>query len=168
MNGIRSAAALALLTAACSAAVAAPAPLDAAAGQSAKPQAGTALAALFKESDEATLRRSPLEALLRGDLRYATQFGDYVTPAYFAAEREAAIRDFEQLRAIDRAALDPTQQIAYDVFRWQAEQSLKNNSPEILALTAVRPIDHKTGLQTFFPDVSSGRGAAPFKTVADY
>jgi uncharacterized protein (DUF885 family) len=123
---------------------------------------------LFKESDEATLRRSPLEALLRGDLRYATQFGDYVTPAYFAAEREAAIRDFEQLRAIDRAALDPTQQIAYDVFRWQAEQSLKNNSPEILALTAVRPIDHKTGLQTFFPDVSSGRGAAPFKTVADY
>ena len=40
------------------------------------------LHALFKESDEASLRRNPIEALYRGDLRYAAQFGDYVTPAY--------------------------------------------------------------------------------------
>ncbi len=130
--------------------------------------AGERLAALFKESDEATLRRNPIEALLRGDLRYAREFGDYVTPAYFEAERQAAASDLERLRAIDRNALGPTQQIAYDVFRWQAEQSLKSYSPEILSLTSVRPIDHKTGYQTFFADISSGRGAAPFKTVADY
>ena len=128
----------------------------------------TRLAALFKESDEARMRRNPLEALLRGDLRYATEFGDYVTPSYFTTERAAAERDLVALHAIDRAKLSPSDQIAYDVFRWQTEQEIESLSPEILALTAVRPIDHKTGLQTFFPDISSGRGGAPFNTVADY
>ena len=31
---------------------------------------------LFKASDEANLRRNPLNALSRGDLRYADRFGD--------------------------------------------------------------------------------------------
>ena len=110
----------------------APAPAPAPAPAAAQADAGERLEALFKESDEANLRRNPIEALLRGDLRYATEFGDYVTPAYFEAERAAAARDLEQLRAINRSALNPTQQIAYDVFRWQAEQSLKSNSPDIL------------------------------------
>jgi uncharacterized protein (DUF885 family) len=126
------------------------------------------LAALFKESDEAALRRNPIEALYRGDLRYAGQFGDYVTPAYFAAERAAAQSELARLGRIDRSKLNATDQLAYDVFKSQTERSLKSLSPEIIALSAVRPIDHKTGLQTFFPDLSSGRGAAPFKTVADY
>jgi uncharacterized protein (DUF885 family) len=38
----------------------------------------------------------------------------------------------------------------------------------MLALTAVRPIDHFFGFHTFYPDLASGQGAAPFKTVADY
>ena len=141
---------------------AAPAALAAQSGESAR------LAAFFKQSDEDSLRRNPLSALLRGDLRYATQFGDYVTLAYFAAEKQAAERELRALRSIDRAALSPQDQIAYDVFKWQTERALKGLSPEMLALTAVRPIDHKTGLQTFFPDLSAGRGGAPFKTVADY
>ncbi len=123
---------------------------------------------MFKQSDEATLRRNPLSALLRGDLRFAREFGDYVTPAYFAAEKQAAERELAALRAIDRAKLPAQDQIAYDVFRWQTEQALKGLTADMLALTAVRPIDHKTGLQTFFPDLSAGRGGAPFKTVADY
>ncbi len=126
------------------------------------------LAALFKESDEASLRRNPIEALYRGDLRYAAQFGDYVTPAYFAAERAAAESELARLKQIDRSKLDATDQLAYDVFKSQTERTLKSLSPEIMALSVVRPIDHKTGMQTFFPDLSSGRGAAPFKTAADY
>jgi uncharacterized protein (DUF885 family) len=126
------------------------------------------LAALFKESDEALLRRNPIEALVRGDLRYAPQFGDYVTPAYFAAERAATQSELARLNQIDRSKLNATDQLAYDVFKSQTERALKGLSPEIMALSVVRPIDHKTGMQTFFPDISSGRGAAPFKTAADY
>ena len=38
----------------------------------------------------------------------------------------------------------------------------------LLALTAVRPIDHFFGFHVFYPTFASGQGAAPFKTVADY
>jgi uncharacterized protein (DUF885 family) len=130
--------------------------------------AGEKLRALFKASDEDNLRRNPILALFRGDLRYADQLGDGITEAYFNAERAAAENELRQLGAIDRAALSPTDRIAYDVFRRTNEVQLRSLSPEILPLTAVRPIDHFSGFHTFYPDLASGQGAAPFKSVADY
>ena len=41
------------------------------------------LAALFAADDEASLKRNPLNALFRGDMRYADRFGDMITDAYF-------------------------------------------------------------------------------------
>ena len=38
----------------------------------------------------------------------------------------------------------------------------------MLALTAVRPMNHFFGFHTFYPTFASGKGAAPFKTLADY
>ncbi|MFO1240330.1 MAG: DUF885 domain-containing protein [Sphingomonadaceae bacterium] len=123
---------------------------------------------LFTDSDEATLKRNPINALFRGDLRYADRLGDYITDAYYAAERKAAEQDLKRLTAINRAALNPTDQIAYDVFKWQTETNLRGLQPDMLALVAVRPIDHFFGFHTFYPDFASGQGAAPFKTVLDY
>ncbi len=130
--------------------------------------AGARLQALFRESDEASLKRNPLNALFRGDMRYSDQLGDYVSEAYFEAERAAADRDLAALRAIDRAALNPTDQLAYDIFGWQTQLGLKSLQPDLLALTKVRPIDHFSGFHTFYPDLASGQSAAPFKTVKDY
>ena len=48
------------------------------------------LKALFAASDEASLRRNPIQALFRGDLRYADRLGDYLSDAYFAGEKAAA------------------------------------------------------------------------------
>ena len=92
--------------------------------------AATALHALFKQSDEDNLRRNPLNALFRGDMRYADQLGDMISDAYFDAERAAGERDLAALRRIDRAALSPTDQLAYDVFRWQTELGLRALWPE--------------------------------------
>ena len=133
-----------------------------------QPQSKAALHALFKESDEGSLRRNPLNALFRGDMRYADRLGDYITDAYYDAERAVARAELARLEAIDRESLSATDRIAYDVFRWQTESTLKGLSPEILPLTAVRPIDHFNGFQTFYPDIASGESAAPFKTVQDY
>nr|WP_295370731.1 DUF885 domain-containing protein [uncultured Sphingosinicella sp.] len=130
--------------------------------------AAAQLRALFKESDEANLRRNPLSALFRGDMRYAGELGDNVTDAYYAAERTAAEEDLRRLAAIDRNALSATDRIAYDVFKRDNELNLRGLQPQMLALTAVRPIDHFFGFHTFYPDVASGQGAAPFKTVEDY
>jgi len=144
------------------------APAAAAAAPRPDPAAAAELKALFAQSDEANLQRNPLSALFRGDLRYADRFGEFGTDEYYAAERAAAESDLERLARIDRAALSPQDQVAYDVFRWQRTIDLRALQPELLALTAVRPIDHFFGIHTFFPDISSGQGAAPFKTLADY
>jgi hypothetical protein len=47
-----------------------------------KGEADASIQRLFEESDEAYLKRNPLEALLRGDLRYADTFWTYLTEAY--------------------------------------------------------------------------------------
>ncbi|MGC1470126.1 MAG: DUF885 domain-containing protein [Sphingorhabdus sp.] len=134
------------------------------------PQADEAskLAALFAEDDEATLKRNPLNALFRGDMRYADQLGDYISDAYFDAEREAAETNLAKVESIDRAKLDPTSQIAYDVYKQNQLDALKGLSKEIMDLTVVRPVNHFAGFHTFYPTFASGQGAAPFKTVTDY
>ncbi|KRB82520.1 hypothetical protein ASE00_10715 [Sphingomonas sp. Root710] len=127
-----------------------------------------ALIKIFHDSDEASLRRNPLNAIYRGDLRYADRLGDYVTDAYYAEERAAGEADLAALKKIDRNKLSATNQIAYNVFKWQTQLALKGLSPELLAITAVQPVDHFSGFHNSYPGFASGEGAAPFKTVADY
>lgn len=129
---------------------------------------GARLRQLFVDSDEATLRRNPIQALFRGDPRYADQFGDYISDAYFAAEKAAAEADLAALGRIDRSRLSPEDQLSYDIFRYQTEIALKGFAPAILKAQIERPIDHFNGFQTFMPDIASGEGAAPFGTVQDY
>jgi uncharacterized protein (DUF885 family) len=145
-------------------AAAAPAAVPAAAAQS----EGEKLAALFRESDEANLKRNPVSALFRGDMRYADRLGDFISDEYFAAERAAGEADLAALARIDRGRLSPTDRIAYDVFKWQTEEGLKNLTPEMMSLNVVRPVNHFSGFHTFYPVLASGRSAAPFKTVEDY
>jgi uncharacterized protein (DUF885 family) len=126
------------------------------------------LFALFAQDDEENLKRNPLNALFRGDMRYADRLGDYISDAYFEGERKAAEANLERLKTIDRAKLDATGQIAYDVFKQGQLDTLKGLSKEIMDLTVVRPVNHFAGFHTFYPTFASGQGAAPFKTVADY
>ena len=154
--------------------LAATAPLPAFA-QAAEPTTATAaqsehdkLFALFAASDEAALKRNPIGALFRGDMRYADRLGDYLTPEYNDAERAAAQGELAQLAQIDRAKLSATDQIAYDVFKYDRSETLKGLTEEILALTEVRPINHFFGFHTFYPTLASGKTGIPFGTVADY
>jgi uncharacterized protein (DUF885 family) len=174
MKSILLAGAASMLLAACAATSAEPQPALPPANDPPAPPPAAAMSAserlqaLFKESDEDNLRRNPLNALVRGDSRYADRLGDGISDAYYAGEREAVSRDLRALEAIDRASLSETDRLAYDVFRRRAQMQLRTLTPQMLALTAVRPIDHFFGFHTFYPDIASGQGAAPFKTVADY
>jgi uncharacterized protein (DUF885 family) len=159
-------AAFLLSTGAASAAQAGQAPAPAAA--SAQETPSQRLQRLFRESDEASLRRNPLQGMFRGDYRYAAHLGDVGSDAYYAAEKAAAEQDLAALAAIDRGALNATDRIAYDVFEYQRRDDLRDLQPDMLALTAVRPLNHFTGFHTFYPVFASGRGAAPFRNVEDY
>jgi uncharacterized protein (DUF885 family) len=137
--------------------------------QSPVPSEHDRLFAIFADSDEANLKRNPLEALARGDRRYADRIGDPFSDAHFAAEQAAATSELTALHGINRAKLDPTDQIAYDSFEWQLQDRLKlYNAPDLLLSIKVRPIDHFFGIHLLYPDIASGKGAAPFVTLADY
>ncbi|HYI40152.1 MAG TPA: DUF885 domain-containing protein [Allosphingosinicella sp.] len=150
------------------AASSAPEPIASSPAEAPQATASQALAALFRDSDEASLRRNPLQATARGDLRYADRLGDFFSDEYYQSERSAARADLAALAAIDRDGLSADERVAYDVFEWQRGMDLKGLEGELFAATAVRPVDHFNGFHTFFAELSSGQGIAPYKTVEDY
>src|SRR6476469_935431 len=89
---------------------AAQAPVTAPAVPTAQQSAHDRLFELFKESDEASLKRNPIQALFRGDLRYADRLGDFFSDAHYQGEKAAAERDLTALQSIPRGALNPTDQ----------------------------------------------------------
>ena len=123
---------------------------------------------LFKDSDEASLKLNPISGIYRGDMRYADRFGDGITDVYYDAARAAAVHDLDALHAIDRASLDATDQLAYDVFEFSTKDGIEGLSPTLLRLTTPRPLNHFFGLQAYYPTFASGKGAAPFTSVVDY
>ena len=127
-----------------------------------------ALKRIFADSDEAALALSPLGAMIRGDMRYADQFGDYITPGYYARMKANTEDEMRRLEAIDRAALSRDDRIAYDVFRYQGRQLLDFYDRGIVAIQAQLPIDHFSGEHVFYHDICSGKSVAPFDTVQDY
>src|SRR5512144_1165974 len=103
---------------------------------------------LFKESDEASLKRNPIQAMFRGDLRYADRLGDLFSDAHFQGEKAAAEQDLAALHAIPRDQLNATDQIAYDVFEDQTEENLKGFAPDLLAINEALPMNHFFGIHT--------------------
>jgi uncharacterized protein (DUF885 family) len=123
---------------------------------------------LFADTDEASLHRNPMAALYRGDMRFADQLGDPYSDAHDAGEKAADEDALRRLAAIPRRALTPTDQIAYDVFKRSTGLDLEGYRPDVLKFAHAMPITHFYGLHLDYADLSSGQGAAPFKSVKDY
>lgn len=126
------------------------------------------LFALFADSDARSLELNPLGRLFRGDDSNAGRLGDFLTDSSFYAGKRDTQLNLALLAQIDRSKLDPTDQLAYDVFKYTQEDALKGQTDTIRALTEVRPVNHFFGFHTFYPNFASGKGAAPFKTLANY
>ena len=126
------------------------------------------LFALFAAADQRDIELNPIMAIFRGDMRYADRMGDFLTDSHALAGKTATLLKLSELRQVDRSKLSDTDKLAYDVFKYNEERSLKMSTDEIEALTEVRPVNHFSGFHTFYPTFASGKGAAPFKTVEDY
>jgi uncharacterized protein (DUF885 family) len=129
---------------------------------------GERLERLLADSDEAYLARNPIDALFRGDYRFAAQHGNWLTDAYVEAERSAAVDELKRLAAIDRDKLDATIRLACDCFRWQREITLRSLAPDLAPFRLCLEPDHFDGWHLFFPELSSGRSVAPYASVKDY
>jgi uncharacterized protein (DUF885 family) len=149
------AAGAALLTAAC-------------ANTRASDNADQLLAEALAASDEASLRLNPQNAVARGDLRFARQFGDFVSDSYFRALEQNARADNARLRNIRRDHLSDDAKVAYDVFAYQTETTLASFANGAQRIVQDIPIDPYTGFHLSFPQWSSGNDVAPFRTLEDY
>jgi uncharacterized protein (DUF885 family) len=126
------------------------------------------LFALFDDADARELALNPLNRLFRGEDENADRLGDFLTDSAFLATRTDVKLNLALLAQIDRAKLNETDQLAYDVFEYTQSRALDGLTDEMRALTEVRPLNHFFGLHTFYPQFASGTGVAPFKTLANY
>ncbi|ANK13159.1 DUF885 domain-containing protein [Erythrobacter neustonensis] len=158
----------ALLLAAAAPALAQSAPAEAVAATSASESSHDRLFALFADADARALALDPLSRLYRGDDEGADRLGDFLTDSNFIAARTDTKLNLALLAQIDRDSLDATDQLAYDVFRYTQERALAGTTDAVRALTEVRPLNHFFGFHNSYPNFASGKGAAPFKTLANY
>ena len=125
---------------------------------------GAALHALFDEHFERDLELNPLRATFIGDNRFNDRLALFYSAEYRAAE-EAMDREFlGRLLEIDREQLGYQDQLSYDIFRLDREESLEGNQYP----THLQPLNQFRSMMNFFVQLGSGASAHPFKTVKDY
>jgi uncharacterized protein (DUF885 family) len=126
--------------------------------------AGTALHALFDEHFERNLELNPLSATFIGDNRYNDRMANSNSPEYRAAAEALDEEFLQRLLEIDRAQLGYQDQLSYDIFRINREESLEGNQFPF----HLQPINQFYSITNFFVQLGSGASAHPFKTVKDY
>jgi uncharacterized protein (DUF885 family) len=126
--------------------------------------AGAALHALFDEHFERDLEMNPLSATFIGDYRYNDRMANSNSPEYRAAAQAMDEEFLQRLLEIDRSQLGYQDQLSYDIFRINREQSLEGNQFPF----HLQPINQFYSITNFFVQLGSGASAHPFKTVKDY
>jgi uncharacterized protein (DUF885 family) len=137
---------------------------DRAATEQAQADPSATLNALFDEYFERNLEMNPISATFIGDYRFNDRLANTNSPEYRAAKTAMDEEFLQRLLAVDREQLDYQDQLSYDLFRINREQSLEGNQfPSYL-----QPINQFYSLTSFFVQLGSGSSAHPFKTVKDY
>ena len=126
--------------------------------------ASAALSALFDEHFERNLELNPVNATFIGDNRFNDRMANFVSADYLAAS-EALDQEFlQRLLEIDRDQLDYQEQLSYDIFRINREQSLEGSQFPFELI----PVNQFWSITNFFAQLGSGASAHPFTTVKDY
>jgi uncharacterized protein (DUF885 family) len=123
-----------------------------------------ALHALFDEHFERELEMNPLQATFIGDYRYNDRLANSFSPEYRAAAQAMDEEFLARLLEIDRDQLGYQDQLSYDIFRINREQSLEGNQFPFHLI----PVNQFFLYTNFFVQLGSGSSAHPFKTVKDY
>lgn len=126
--------------------------------------AGVALHALFGEHFERDLELNPLSATFIGDNRYNDRMANSNSPEYIAAATAMDEEFLARLLEIDRDKLAYQDQLSFDLFKINREQSLEGNQFPF----ELQPINQFYSVTNFFVQLGSGTSAHPFKTVKDY
>jgi uncharacterized protein (DUF885 family) len=123
---------------------------------------GARLNAFFAAEWERGLREHPEGASFQGDLRFNDRWSDNSLKAIADGEAEdrAALKT---LQGFDRAALSPADQLNYDTYLWELQESIaRQKFREYL-----QPVSHQGGVQTL-DGVSEALNFAAAKDYRDW
>jgi uncharacterized protein (DUF885 family) len=137
---------------------------DIAASDDAAVDAGVALRTMFDEHFERELEMNPLNATFIGDYRYNDRMANSNSPEYIAAAKAMDEEFLSRLLTINRDDLNYQDQLSYDLFKIDREQSLEGYQFPF----ELQPINQFYSMTNFFVQLGSGTSAHPFKTVKDY
>ena len=122
------------------------------------------LHALFDEFFERGLELNPMRATSIGDYRFNDKFANSIGPQHREANRIMDEEFLERLLEIDREQLSRQDQLSYDMFQLNREQSLQGDRfPGHL-----QPINQFYSTLNSFVQLGSGTSVHPFKTVKHY
>jgi uncharacterized protein (DUF885 family) len=114
---------------------------------------------LFDDEWERGLRENPVNATFYGDNRYNDKLPD-ASLAAIEASQAADKAALARLKAIDRDALPPGDQLNYDTFQWQLERQVERQRFREYLM----PMSHQGGLQSLHELTEQ----LPFRNVKDY
>ncbi len=126
------------------------------------------LLALFRDDQQREQGLDPLQLLYQGAEVQPGELRRVFTDEQLRLVRASAQQSLAALRRIDRRRLPADRQISYDAFLDAKREQLEWFSPDMIALTAVRPMDHFGGLQVEFPAIMAAGGAVRYASEADY
>ncbi len=126
------------------------------------------LIALFSDDQRREQGLDPLQLLFHGAEVPPGELRRVFTDEQVRLTRQSALQSMAALKRIDRRRLSSERQISYDVFLDNKREELEWLSPDMVALTAVRPLDHFGGLHIEFPSVMAAGGAVSYASEADY
>lgn len=86
---------------------------------------GEKLKAIISEYTEATKRLDAFEAPYYNVEENFDKFGDYLSPEFFARDKANLHQALEQLKTVDRARLDASDKVAYELFQSNVEKFLQ-------------------------------------------
>ncbi len=161
--------ALAVALAGCNDATVAPAGGDAASSAAtAATQDPKAIAArldgLYAQFWEEALELNPIQATFVGDPRYNDRLPDFLSAEFRQQALEFMQRWHDTVSAIDASALTGQDRLSYDIFVRETRMQLEGERfPGWM-----QPVNQFFSFASFLPQLASGRGAQPFKTVEDY
>lgn len=126
------------------------------------------LLALFAQDARREREFNPLQAIYRGERADPALVAQTFSETLERRQLAAVKQSLAALARINRGRLSPERQISYDVFSGDKREELDFLQPDLLALTAVRPLNHFGGLHIAFPSLFATGGALPYRSEADY
>lgn len=120
--------------------------------------------AICKNYYDERLKLFPFEATQAGDMRYNDLYPIDISEAYRDTLRTFFKKYQTQLATVSTAQIDGNDKMSYDILKWECDINLEGLSLPFHLM----PLNQFDADHLLLPQMGSGAGSQPFKTVKDY